>query len=222
MKHFVVAASRQSAANSNIFQSAAFCRKPLRLLRAICCLWLLLLFFSGLPISAQTNDLPALVTAYPEMPPTFWELHETLVIIGAFVFLTVPAVAAWEMFRPKPAPILPPEKIARDALARLQAQPEDGKLLSEVSQILRRYLGAVFQMPGVELTTAEFDLALARNDKIDLPLGESVSGFLRECDVRKFSQSGGTVPLHAVSRALEIVARVEKETHRQDARATPK
>ena len=242
MKHFVVAASRQSAANSKSFQSAVFCRKPLQLLRAICCLGLLLLVFFGLPIFAQTNDLPALVPAYPEIPPTFWEQHGTLVIIGAFVFLTVAAVVAWEIFRPKPAPVLPPEKIARDALARLQAQPEDGKLLSEVSQILRRYFGAVFQMPGAELTTAEFSTALSVSEKISTELAGAIAAFLRECDKRKFSPPGAVgvqasacsesppAPLDTrkrelqptAARALEIVSLVEKETHRQDACATPK
>ncbi len=182
--------------------------------------------FVGIGTFAETlhaqpsNALPALVPAYAELPPTFLEQHEMIVIIGVFALIISVAFVVWKIFHPRPAPILPPEKITRDALARLQVQPEDGKLLSEVSQILRRYVGAVLQMPGAELTTAEFCSALARNEKIDSQLGESVSSFLCECDVRKFSPAAGAAPVNAVSRALEIVAQVENETHQQTARAT--
>jgi len=184
------------------------------------------LMFAGACVAVEqlqaqpSNATPTLVPAYTELPPTFWEQHKTIVIIGVLLATALIVLLVWNVFRPKPAPILPPGKIARDALARLQAQPEDGNLLSEVSQILRGYVGAVFQMPGAELTTAEFCAALARNEKIDLQLGESVSSFLRECDVRKFSPAGGAAPVNAANRALEIVARIEQKTHRQDACAT--
>ncbi len=61
---------------------------------------------------------------------------------------------------------MPPEMVAREALAKLRCQTEDGKVLSEVSQILRRYFSTAFQFPPGELTTAEFSVALACNDKI--------------------------------------------------------
>ena len=170
--------------------------------------------------AADTNALPALVPAYGEIAPTFLEQHKAIVIIGVLLAAALAALIVWKIFSPKPAPVLPPEKIARDALAKLQAQPEDGQLLSEVSQILRRYVGAVFHFSGGELTTAEFCSALARNEKINLQLGESVSNFLRECDVRKFSPAGGTASVNAVSRALKIVAQIEQETHRHDDCAT--
>ena len=213
-----VAASRQSAANPKHFQMAAFCRKPLRRMRAIALLFLAIT--CDLTIHAQTNDLPALVPAYGEIPPTFLEQHKAIVIIGVFAFLTLAAFGVWKIFNPKPAPVLPPEKIAREALARLQAQPEDGKLLSEVSQILRRYVGTVFGFPGGEMTTAEFCGAISRHEKIGTELSGAIASFLRECDVRKFSPANSATPVNAVQRALEIVARVENETHRQDACAT--
>jgi hypothetical protein len=173
-----------------------------------------------LPLCAQTNDLPRLAPAYPEMPPPFWEQHGTIVIIGVFIFLAVAAIVVWQIFRPKPAPVLPPEKIAHDALSRLRAEPEDGKLLSEVSQILRRYVGATFGFQGGEMTTAEFCGAILQNEKMGAELAGSVSSFLRECDVRKFSPANSATPVNAVPRALEFVVRIEKETHRQDACVT--
>ena len=170
--------------------------------------------------AADTNALPALIPAYGEIPPTFWEQNGTIVIIDVVVFLAVAAAVVWKIFRPKPAPVLTPEKIARAALAKLQNQPEDGKLLSEVSQIVRRYVGAVFGFPGGEMTTAEFCAAISRHEKIGTELSGAIAGFLRECDVRKFSPANSATPINAVQRALEIVARVENETHRQDACAT--
>ena len=124
------------------------------------------------------------------------------------------------LFRSKPAPVLPPEKIAREALAKLQAQPEDGKLLSEVSQVLRRYVGAVFGFPGGEMTTAEFCSNISRNEKIGTELSGAIASFLRECDVRKFSPANSATPVNAVSRSVEFVSRIEKETHRPAACAT--
>ena len=198
-------------------------RGPIRhwALNVECSVFLLFIPFT-LAAFAQTatNDLPALIPAYGEIPPTFWEQNRTVVIIDVIVFLAVAVAVAWEIFKPKPAPVLPPEKIARTALAKLQSQPEDGKLLSEVSQILRRYVGTVFGFPGGEMTTAEFCGAISRHEKIGTELSGAIASFLRECDVRKFSPANSAPPINAVQRALEIVTRVENETHRQDACAT--
>lgn len=170
--------------------------------------------------TADTNALTALVPAYGEIAPTFLEQHKAIVIIGVLLAVALLSFVVWKIFNPKPAPVLPPEKIACDALARLQAQPEDGNVLSEVSQILRRYVGAAFNFPGGEMTTAEFCTNISQNEKIRTELASAISSFLRECDVRKFSPAGGAASVNAVNRALEIVARVEKETLRQDACAT--
>ena len=164
----------------------------------------------GLPLCAQTNDLLTLVPAYGEIPPTFWEQHKAIVIIGIFAFLLLAALVVWKIFNPKPAPVLPPETIAREALARLRAQPEDGKLLSEVSQILRRYIGAVFGFPGGEMTTAEFCCAISRHEKTGTELSGTIASFLRECDVRKFSPVNSATPVNAVHRALELVKNIHQ------------
>jgi hypothetical protein len=161
-------------------------------------------------IAADTNALPALVPAYGEMPPTFWEQHGTLVIVGGFAFVILAMLVLWKLFQPKPAVILPPEFLAREALAKLIGRPEDGKLLSDVSQILRRYVIAAFNFPAAEMTTAEFCAALAGNEKIGAELAGSISNFLRECDDRKFSTSPFAAPLNAAARALEILNLAEQ------------
>ena len=169
---------------------------------------ILLLPFAA--IAADTNALSTLIPAYGEILPTFWEQNGTIVIIDVIVFLAVAGTVVWEIFRPKPAPVLPPEKIAREALTRLQAQPEDGKLLSAVSQVLRRYIGAAFDFPGGEMTTAEFCTAISRHEKIGPELAQTISSFLRECDVRKFAPANLVTPLNAANRAVELISIAEK------------
>jgi hypothetical protein len=170
--------------------------------------WLFLFF--ALPVCAQTNDLPTLAPAYAELPPTFLEQHKAIVIIGVFAFLVLAVFVVWKILHPQPAPVLPPGKIARDALARLRAQPEDGKLLSEASQILRRYVSEVFNFPGGEMTTAEFCASISQNEKIGTELSGAVASFLHECDVRKFSPASAAPPINAMNHALKIIDEAEQ------------
>jgi hypothetical protein len=167
------------------------------------------LFFVVFALSAfgqgHTNALPALAPPYGELPPTFWEQHGASILIVGFLLVLLTVLFVWKMLQPRSPVILPPEVRARTALAKLLHQPEDGKCLSEISQILRRYVAAAFEFPPGEMTTAEFCAALASHEKIGAELAQAVSSFLRECDARKFSQTASTAPLNAASRALEMV-----------------
>lgn len=169
----------------------------------------ILLFLPLTASAADTNALPALAPAYGELPPTFWQQHETAIVVGGFALLAFVVLILKVMLRPKSNVILPPEVLARDALMKLLRQPEDGKLLSEASQILRRYVSAAFALPAGELTTTEFCAALAASEKAGAELAQSVSDFLRECDERKFSPANPSAPFNAANRALELVARAE-------------
>jgi hypothetical protein len=117
---------------------------------------------------------------------------------------------------------LPPEILAREALTKLLRQPEDGKILSEVSQILRRYVITAFELPAAELTTTEFCAALAASEKVGAELAQTISSFLRECDGRKFSPASEPAPLNAAERALELIALAEEVRDRRDACPTKK
>ena len=168
------------------------------------------LFLPFAVIAADINVLPALAPAYGEIPPTFWEQHQTTIIIASFAVLAFAFLFVKVMLRPESPRILPPETVARQALAKLQSKPEDGNILSEASQILRRYVIAAFELPAAEMTTAEFCAALADNKTIGAELAGSISSFLRECDDRKFSTSPATAPLNAAARTLELIASAEK------------
>jgi hypothetical protein len=160
-------------------------------------------------VAKADDTMPALAPAYSELPPTFWKQHEAAIIIAIFAMLAFVFLFLKVMFRPESAVTLPPEVLARSVLTKLQLQAEDGKVLSEVSQALRRYVAAVLQFPAGELTTAEFSAALAGNDTMGAELAQMVSVFLRECDERKFSPASAVTPLNAATCALALLEQIE-------------
>ena len=168
------------------------------------------LFLALAATAADTNALPALAPAYGELPPTFWEHHQSSITIAGFAFLAFVFFFLKMKLRTKNPEILPPEIMACRALAKLQNQPEDGNVLSAASQILRRYVSETFNLPDTGLTTAEFCSALESNQLLGSELAALVPSFLRECDVRKFSPANSASPLNAVSRELELIGQIEK------------
>src|SRR5437763_10917797 len=110
---------------------------------------------------AQTNfdsaeAIPPLRPPRGEIPPTFWEQYGHWMMIGVVLAIVLAGVAVWLLTRSKAGKTVPPHEQARRALEPLCAQPENGALLSKVSQILRHYVTAAFGLPGEELTTSEF------------------------------------------------------------------
>lgn len=158
----------------------------------------------------STNAFPALAPPYREIPPTFWEQQGTTILVGGVALIALAVLILWKLFQSKPAVNLPPEIVAREALAKLLHRPEVGKYLSEVSQILRRYVIAAFGLPTAELTTTEFCAALVGSEKIGAALAQAISTFLRECDELKFSPVSSTAPFNAATRALELISLAEK------------
>ena len=153
----------------------------------------------------STNDFPELNPPYAELPPTFWEQHGLSVAIGSLVCLIVIGFVGWVIFRPKPIPVLPPEVQARRALEALRAQPEDGALLSKVSQILKRYFIAAFRLPPGELTTSELVAAIGSSEAFTPELREAIGAFLQQCDGRKFATRAATESSRVVERALVLI-----------------
>ena len=165
---------------------------------------------SQLFAQSNPNALPALSPIYPEIQPTFWERDGIAVVIAGIVFFILVGLIVWLLRRPRPAVTVPAAVVAREALAGLLRQPENGNVLSEISQILRRYLIAAFGFPAAELTTAEFSAVLAGSQKISAELAQAISSFLRECDQRKFAPINPNHPLNAAARALELVELAER------------
>jgi hypothetical protein len=174
-------------------------------------LWLLLVVFGALAAHGQvdTNLIPVLAPPAAEVPPTFWEQHQTAIILGGLALLVFEVIHWSARLRPAAPVVAAPEAEARQALSACASQPEDGKFLSEVSRILRRYLVAAFALPPVEATTAEFCARLGGNERVGAELGDRITRFLRECDERKFSPASASAPLNAVASALDLVERAE-------------
>lgn len=174
----------------------------------------LVLFSAALTIYPQTSSsgtdaAPYLAPPHGEMPPTFWELHGTAVILIAGALVAAVVCAVWLALLPRrikpPAPVL----VARKELAQLSLRPEDGACLSAVSQVLRRYFIAAFRLADGELNTSEFSAAMAAKPEIGADLAKPVADFLRECDERKFSPAAGTEPMGAVHKAEDFLAQAE-------------
>jgi hypothetical protein len=166
---------------------------------------------------AESNSLPALRPPRPELPASFWEQYGAWTIAGGVLATLVVVALVLYVMRPKPVPIEPPQIKAKRSLENLRGRPEDGSLLSRVSQVLRHYMAAAFSLPAEEMTTAEFKSTLAGREEIGPELAQRVGDFLRECDERKFAPLPRVPPplpdkraaAGAVSRALELVGLAE-------------
>jgi hypothetical protein len=133
-----------------------------------------------------------------------------LTVAGALLALVLLGVAGWFLTRRKPAALPAPETLARRALEPLRRQPEEGAVLSRVSQTLRHYLIAAFGLPPEELTSTEFCRLLRENQGVGPELSAGIGDFLRRCDERKFAPLAPQPALGAVQRALEFIAAAEQ------------
>ena len=163
----------------------------------------LLAFAARVSLAQSTNDVPPLLPALPEIPPTVWEQHGVLIVVLIVVAVALLAAAIWWLLQPKPPVPMPIEIQTRRELEQLRKQTEDGKIISQVSQAFKRYVAVAFELPTVEMTTAEFTRAVAGSEKVGNDLAAQVSDFLRQCDEQKFSPTAG-IQTSACSRALEL------------------
>ncbi len=176
----------------------------------------LLTAMAGIPFLAGAAD-PVSVVAFPPLRPahaeiqlTFWEQYGWLAIISALVVAALAGFILWLQTRPQPAAALPPETQARLALAALPAGAADDATLSQVTQILRRYVRQAFKFPPGEPTTTAFCQMVLKNPLIGPELAGSLHDFFRDSDRRKFSPARpGENPVNAVAQALALIDRCE-------------
>src|SRR5690242_4866223 len=148
--------------NSNLLRISSF---EFRVL-ALGLVFFALRAYSATNISAGDDESAKLRPPRVEIPPTFWERYNVWIIAGALVFLALIGIIIWIVSLPKPPIIVPAEIRATQALDLLLSKPEDGQVLSQVSQILRRYVAEAFALPPGELTTTEFCRAIASHEGI--------------------------------------------------------
>lgn len=158
-----------------------------------------------------SDEIPPLRPPRAEMPPTFWDEHGTSVTTGSglLVFL-IAALILWLVFRPRKPVVQEPAAIqAHRALESLRRQPEDGAVLSRVSQILRRYVTNAFELPPGEMTTADLSSVMASDERFSGGLASDLTAFLGECDDRKFAPPKPAPAMDAVGKAFKLVDAAE-------------
>jgi hypothetical protein len=168
-------------------------------------------------MNGMTNDIPPLAPPLPEIGPSWWEQNGAIAVAGIAVLLAAAGLLLWWWLRPKPAPVVPPDVAARRHLTALAELAEDGAVLSQVTQTLRRYATAAAGLAPGELTTAELRAALRSDARIGTELAGALCQFLQDCDARKFSPPPGTGPAGATQRALELVDAIHARTSNRSA-----
>lgn len=166
---------------------------------------------------AQTNgapdeEIPPLLPPRGEMPPTFGEQYGVWLVLAGIVAFLLVCGAVWFLLRPRPATVIPPAAQARTELEQLRQKPEDGAVLTRVSQVLRRYVAAAFGLTPEERTTAEFCNALGSVEEVGPELSSDLTRFLKECDIRKFAPAStlSTIePVGAVPHAFNLIDEAE-------------
>jgi hypothetical protein len=166
--------------------------------------------FAPLSLYAATNserpdEILVLSPPHAELAPTFWEQYGGWAFLAAVVLLALASIVAWRWLRPKSPVVLPIELQARQELAALRQRSEDGRMVSQVSRVMRRYVVTAFELPPDELTTSEFCRALGGDQKIGPELAAAVGEFLRRCDEVKFAPSSSPRQMGAAIRALELI-----------------
>ena len=154
-------------------------------------------------LAQSTNDIPPLRPALAEMPPTVWDQYGVLIVVLSILGVGLLGTAIWWLLQPKPHVPVPIEIQTRHELEQLRKQTEDGKTISQVSQVLKRYIAVAFELPSGEMTTAELSRAAAGSQKVGNGLAARIGDFLRQCDEQKFSPAG-EAQSSAGARALEL------------------
>ena len=168
--------------------------------------------------SSSLDEIPPLRPPRGEIPPGFREQYGWWVIAGWVVLLVLLGGVFWLVTRPGPPVIVPPDIAARRALESLRQQPEDGAVLSRVSQVLRHYLTTVFGLAPGETTTTEFCKLIAGNAQIGAELSAAIGDFLRQSDERKFAPGAPHPKLDAASQALKFIDLAEASRAPEDAK----
>ena len=174
----------------------------------------------------DTNEIPKIRPPHAELPPTFWEQHSAGISVVAVVLLVLMGLVIWLLTRPRPPVVIPPELVAREALAALPVTTSEGERLSQVSRILRHYVQQAFGLSRAELNTTEFCRVVAEHADIGPELAGTLAAFMRESDRRKFSPEPAPADkVNAVTQALALIEQAEARRdylRAQTAAATPK
>ena len=182
------------------------------------CAFVVFLLFTAFPAvaSAQTDsgqprDITGIEELPPLPPPPAWPYW----LAGCIIIGGLGGFGAWRIarYKPRPAP-LPPDRWALRELERIAAQKlaEQGqaeRFHTLVSDVIRRYLEARYDLRAPQQTTQEFLRGLPEPSPLPAERQEKLAEFLRRCDVAKFAPV--TVAGEECRQVLELAQAVVTE-----------
>ncbi len=155
------------------------------------------------------------LAAWPA-PPSRWLWIALAALAGlAAAFLALRRFLRTPRTILHPAPLVPPHRIALDALADLRRKGWIEALriepfYVELSAIVRRYLEARFGLRAPERTTEEFIRDALTSKKLSDAHRDLVAGFLEQSDLVKFARHAPGQP--DMRNALDSAERLVRET----------
>lgn len=177
---------------------------------------------SNVLLAAAPESIPDLRPPENVLPPSFWEQHGGLMVVGGVLLLTVAIVGFWCFRRRTQSATPSPLSIAREGLLQLANQPGSDVVAGQVGGLLRRYLVASFKtLPPAELTADELAARLPRVAPwLGAELLGQVTSLLTECDRLKYAHPPGPVP-NPAQRAVELLERVASVQAAEQRRVPP-
>ncbi len=144
------------------------------------------------------------IKANAREPITFREILPILLIVLGVIVLVLALYYYYKYWKKnrklkikdifiKPKPALPPYELAIKALEdlrlkRLCEKGENKRYYSELSEILREYLGGRFGIHAIEMTTYEISEAILGIEEIGPNSRQELISILRESDLVKFAK----------------------------------
>ena len=155
--------------------------------------------------SELADQIPQLKPPHGEIPPGFWEQYGVWVIVATLIFVYLVTWGIWLVMRKRKPMNTPPEVEAKEALAAIHGQPEDGETLAEISRIVKIYFVRAFNLPPQEHTTAEITVLACESQQIGPELGQKLGVYLTELDRRKFATGIQIAGRTALEQAEELI-----------------
>jgi hypothetical protein len=108
------------------------------------------------------------------------------------LFLT--ALIVWLKIRKAKVVIIPPWDTANAGLNEVSEllPMNESKFFVMVSDIIRAYIEAIYQLPATESTTKEFLIKLQNSERLGDEVKKILSNFLKEADMVKFARQPAT------------------------------
>lgn len=191
----------------------------------------LLLFVAGLsvdlniPIRDIKGPMSAPLTFMEILP---WLLLAIIIVVGVLLYRRyLKKKRARVKMMPKPAkPKIPPHRLALDALENLQRKKlwQSGRVKeyhSEITDILRHYLEARFNIMAVEMTTSEI-MEASSAQEMPSQAREKLQLIFERSDLVKFAKSNPLPAEHEESfmHAVDFVRASIPLAHEQESRAS--